>query len=121
MNAPAPVYFRPQFNAIGTPSVCPIAPSPSNLKSLTYASCSQVSRLCCGQSVRRTLVHAFALREVVVRRSIPHLCLTPEPGPGRKPGIPNKANGLLKDAIIQAAEAAGGSEGIVAVALCPVL
>ena len=27
-----------------------------------------------------------------------------KPGPGRKPGIPNKANGLLKDAIIQAAE-----------------
>jgi hypothetical protein len=25
-----------------------------------------------------------------------------KPGPGRKPGIPNKANGLLKDAIIQA-------------------
>ena len=36
-----------------------------------------------------------------------------KPGPGRKPGIPNKANGLLKDAIIQAAEDAGGSEGIV--------
>ena len=33
-----------------------------------------------------------------------------KPGPGRKPGIPNKANGLLKDAIIQAA---GGREGIV--------
>ena len=30
-----------------------------------------------------------------------------KPGPGRKPGIPNKANGLLKDAIIQAAEGAG--------------
>ena len=36
-----------------------------------------------------------------------------KPGPGRKPGIPNKANGLLKDAIIQAAGKAGGSEGIV--------
>ena len=36
-----------------------------------------------------------------------------KPGPGRKPGIPNKANGLLKDAIIQAAEEAGGREGIV--------
>ena len=36
-----------------------------------------------------------------------------KPGPGRKPGIPNKANGLLKDAIIQAAEEAGGSGGIV--------
>ena len=37
-----------------------------------------------------------------------------KPGPGRKPGIPNKANGLLKDAIIQAAEAAGGEGGMVA-------
>ena len=36
-----------------------------------------------------------------------------KPGPGRKPGIPNKATGLLKDAIIQAAEEAGGREGIV--------
>ena len=37
-----------------------------------------------------------------------------KPGPGRKPGIPNRANGLLKDAIIQAAEAAGGEGGMVA-------
>ena len=29
-----------------------------------------------------------------------------KPGPGRKLGIPNKANGLLRDAIIQAAEEA---------------
>ena len=36
-----------------------------------------------------------------------------KPGPGRKPGIPNKANGLLRDAIIQAAEDAGGKDGIV--------
>ena len=36
-----------------------------------------------------------------------------KPGPGRKPGIPNKANGLLRDAIIQAAEEAGGKGGIV--------
>ena len=36
-----------------------------------------------------------------------------KPGPGRKPGIPNKANGLLRDAIIQAAEEAGGKDGIV--------
>jgi hypothetical protein len=35
-----------------------------------------------------------------------------KPGPGRRPGIPNKANGLLKNAIIQAAEAAGGKGGI---------
>jgi hypothetical protein len=33
-----------------------------------------------------------------------------EPGPGRKPGIPNRANGLLKDAIIQAAKEAGGRD-----------
>ena len=37
-----------------------------------------------------------------------------KPGPGRKPGIPNRANGLLKDAIIQAAEEAGGEGGMVA-------
>ena len=37
-----------------------------------------------------------------------------KPGPGRKLGIPNRANGLLKDAIIQAAEAAGGEGGMVA-------
>jgi hypothetical protein len=36
-----------------------------------------------------------------------------KPGPGRKPGVPNKANGLLRDAIIQAAEEAGGKDGIV--------
>jgi hypothetical protein len=36
-----------------------------------------------------------------------------KPGPGRKPGIPNKANGLLRDAIIQAAEEAGGRDGMV--------
>jgi hypothetical protein len=34
-------------------------------------------------------------------------------GPGRPKGVPNKANGLLKDAIIAAAEAAGGSGGVV--------
>ena len=37
-----------------------------------------------------------------------------KPGPGRKPGIPNRATGLLKDAIIQAAEQAGGEGGMVA-------
>ena len=37
-----------------------------------------------------------------------------KPGPGRKPDIPNKANGLLKDTIMQAAEEAGGKGGIVA-------
>jgi len=36
-----------------------------------------------------------------------------KPGPGRKPGIPNKANGLLRDAIIQAAEEAGGRDGMI--------
>jgi hypothetical protein len=36
-----------------------------------------------------------------------------KPGPGRPKGVPNKATGLLKDAIIQAAEAAGGKGGMV--------
>ena len=36
-----------------------------------------------------------------------------KPGPGRPKGVPNKANGLLKDAILQAAEAAGGKGGMV--------
>jgi hypothetical protein len=36
-----------------------------------------------------------------------------KPGPGRKRGIPNKATGLLKDAILQAAEEAGGKGGLV--------
>jgi hypothetical protein len=35
------------------------------------------------------------------------------PGPGRPKGIPNKATGLLKDAILQAAALAGGKEGLV--------
>jgi hypothetical protein len=35
------------------------------------------------------------------------------PGPGRKKGVPNKTTALLKDAILQAAEAAGGAEGMV--------
>lgn len=30
------------------------------------------------------------------------------PGPGRPKGVPNKINGLLKDAIVKAAELAGG-------------
>ena len=33
--------------------------------------------------------------------------------PGRPKGVPNKINALLKDAIIQAAEAAGGEQGMV--------
>lgn len=37
-----------------------------------------------------------------------------KPGPGRPKGVPNKANGLLKDAIIEAAEKAGGKGGMVA-------
>jgi hypothetical protein len=34
-------------------------------------------------------------------------------GKGRKKGVPNKTTGLLKDAILKAAEAAGGTEGLV--------
>lgn len=33
-------------------------------------------------------------------------------GPGRPKGSPNKTTALLKDAILQAAEGAGGPEGI---------
>jgi hypothetical protein len=36
-----------------------------------------------------------------------------KPGPGRKPGVPNKTTGLLRDVIIRAAEEAGGKGGIV--------
>lgn len=36
-----------------------------------------------------------------------------KPGPGRPKGVPNKANALLKDAIIQAAEQAGGEGGLI--------
>lgn len=35
------------------------------------------------------------------------------PGPGRPKGVPNKATALLKDAILQAAERAGGDGGMV--------
>ena len=34
-------------------------------------------------------------------------------GPGRPKGMPNKTTALLKDAILQAAEAAGGEGGVV--------
>lgn len=34
-------------------------------------------------------------------------------GPGRPKGKPNKTTALLKDAILQAAEAAGGAEGMI--------
>lgn len=34
----------------------------------------------------------------------------PGPGPGRPKGTPNKTTALLKDAILRAAEAAGGDE-----------
>lgn len=33
-----------------------------------------------------------------------------KPGPGRPKGLPNKTTALLKDAILKAAEAAGGDE-----------
>jgi hypothetical protein len=36
-----------------------------------------------------------------------------KPGPGRPKGVPNKSNAMLKDAILQAAQNAGGAEGIV--------
>ena len=36
------------------------------------------------------------------------------PGPGRPKGMPNKTTALLKDAILQAAEKAGGEGGMVA-------
>lgn len=35
------------------------------------------------------------------------------PGPGRPKGLPNKTTALLKDAILQAAEKAGGKEGMI--------
>jgi hypothetical protein len=34
-------------------------------------------------------------------------------GKGRKKGVPNKTTALLKDAILQAAENAGGKDGII--------
>lgn len=36
-----------------------------------------------------------------------------KPGPGRPKGVPNKSTALLKDAILQAAEAAGGKQGMI--------
>ena len=36
----------------------------------------------------------------------------PKPGPGRPKGVPNKTTALLKDAILQAANDAGGREGL---------
>lgn len=36
-----------------------------------------------------------------------------KPGPGRPKGVPNKTTQLLKDAILQAAQAAGGDGGMV--------
>lgn len=38
----------------------------------------------------------------------------PGPGPGRPPGSPNKTTRLIKEAIIEAAERAGGKGGMVA-------
>ena len=35
------------------------------------------------------------------------------PGPGRPKGLPNKTTALLKDAILRAAETAGGDDGLV--------
>ncbi len=36
----------------------------------------------------------------------------PNAGKGRKAGVPNKTTALLKDAILRAAEEAGGKEGL---------
>jgi hypothetical protein len=36
-----------------------------------------------------------------------------KPGPGRPKGVPNKSTALLKDAILQAAQNAGGRDGLV--------
>jgi hypothetical protein len=38
---------------------------------------------------------------------------TRKPGPGRPKGSPNKTTALLKDAILKAAEGAGGKEGMI--------
>lgn len=35
------------------------------------------------------------------------------PGPGRPKGVPNRTTTLLKDAILKAAETAGGADGMV--------
>lgn len=45
-----------------------------------------------------------------VKKSLGNL---PGPGPGRPKGMPNKTTALLKDAILQAAELAGGEEGLI--------
>lgn len=37
----------------------------------------------------------------------------PGAGPGRPKGVPNKTTALLKDAILQAAQNAGGKDGLV--------
>ena len=37
----------------------------------------------------------------------------PNAGKGRKPGVPNKTTALLKDAILRAAEGAGGKAGLI--------
>jgi hypothetical protein len=36
-----------------------------------------------------------------------------KPGPGRPKGMPNKSTALLKDAILKAADDAGGADGMV--------
>lgn len=51
------------------------------------------------------------MADVPVKKSFGNL---PGPGPGRPKGMPNKFTMNLKDAILQAAAAAGGDGGLVA-------
>ena len=39
--------------------------------------------------------------------------MPPNAGKGRVKGVPNKSTGILKDAILRAAEAAGGASGMI--------
>lgn len=43
----------------------------------------------------------------------PNKVLPPAAGMGRKKGVPNKTTALLKDAILKAADQAGGKDGLI--------